>query len=103
MKVRYSVVPGAAQQRGERLLKAEGVDREYRGRVFVDLRGLRGVRESRGLSQRELARRSGVSYVNISRIEHQGQPATVDTAVKLARALETHLTELVIPQEERIE
>jgi len=101
MKVCYSVVPEAARLRGERLLKTESAEREYRGRVFVDLHGLRGVREARGWSQRELSRRSSVSYVNISRIEHQHQPVMVDTAVKLARALETHLTELVIPQEER--
>lgn len=58
------------------------------------LPGLRGVRERAFLTVRGLAEKSGVSYPNISRIEH-GQPATPKTAQKLADALGVGVEELV--------
>lgn len=76
---------------------------EYRGRVFVDLPGLRRVRKSQGLSLRKLAEEAGMSYVHISRLERGEHHATIDTAKKLAKALRTHLNELIVEQEERKE
>ncbi len=50
------------------------------------LPGLRREREAKGLSQRQLALLSGVTTVNISRLEN-GQPATEPTTKKLSKAL----------------
>jgi transcriptional regulator with XRE-family HTH domain len=50
------------------------------------LHGLKKVRKDRKLSQRQLALLSGVTQVNLSRLEN-GQPATLPTTKKLARAL----------------
>ncbi len=58
------------------------------------LPGLRRAREARGFSQRQLDGLSGVSYVNISRVEG-GQRATLKTARKLAKALSVPVEELV--------
>jgi transcriptional regulator with XRE-family HTH domain len=58
------------------------------------LPGLRRAREARGFSQRRLGGVSGVSNVNISRIEG-GQPAMIKTAKKLARALSVPVEELI--------
>lgn len=55
--------------------------------------GLRAARKRAGLSQRALDEKSGVSYVNISRIEN-GQPANPETVGKLAWALGTDPIEL---------
>jgi len=57
------------------------------------LPGLKGARKRSALTQRALEVRSGISYVNISRIEN-GQPATPETAQKLAWALGTDAEEL---------
>jgi transcriptional regulator with XRE-family HTH domain len=50
------------------------------------LHALKKVRTERGLSQQQLALLSGTTQVNISRLEG-GQPATLPTTKKLARAL----------------
>jgi transcriptional regulator with XRE-family HTH domain len=48
---------------------------------------LRLWREQRGYSVRELARRAGVGYVSIVRIENEHMSPTVAMLEKLARAL----------------
>ncbi|MFC2061026.1 helix-turn-helix domain-containing protein, partial [Elusimicrobiota bacterium] len=46
------------------------------------------IRREKGLTQRELAEKSGVSYDSIIKIERGGVPnPTIDTAVKLSKAL----------------
>jgi len=55
------------------------------------------------LSLRKLAEEAGMSYVHISRLERGEHHATIDTAKKLAKALRTHLNELIVEQEERKE
>jgi predicted transcriptional regulator len=60
------------------------------------LSNLRPIRESRMLSQVELAQRAGVMQATISRIE-TGQAARFDTARKLARALRVKPAALVSP------
>jgi transcriptional regulator with XRE-family HTH domain len=56
--------------------------------------GLRPARKRASVSQRDLGKQSGVSYVNISRIEN-GQAAMPDTIDKLARALDVEADELL--------
>ena len=48
---------------------------------------LRGARYREGMSQKELARRSGVSQENISRMERGRRPIGDKVAKKLAKAL----------------
>ena len=55
---------------------------------------LREKREERGYSVRELARRAGVGYVTVVRIENGHASPTVDMLEKLAKALKIHITEL---------
>ena len=54
---------------------------------------LRHHREKRGYSVRELARRAGVGYVTIVRIENGHMSPTVDMLEKLAKALRVHITD----------
>src|SRR5215211_940070 len=51
---------------------------------------LKELREDRGLSQRALAKRSGVAHDTISQIEQGKRLARASTAQKLADALGTH-------------
>jgi len=48
---------------------------------------LRGARYREGISQKELARRCGISQENISRMENGKRPIGVRVAKKLARVL----------------
>lgn len=51
---------------------------------------LRELRQKRGLSQRDLAAKSGVSYVNIAKFETGARSirsASLDTALRLCDAL----------------
>lgn len=48
---------------------------------------LRHWREQRGYSVRELAKRAGVGFVTVSRIENGHMSPTVDMLEKLAKAL----------------
>jgi transcriptional regulator with XRE-family HTH domain len=54
--------------------------------VQIDGAKLRAWREARGLSQRELARRAGVTYVTVSRVEN-GHPTSFGTIADLAEGL----------------
>lgn len=55
---------------------------------------LREHRENQGLSQQELADRSGISVATISRIESKERPVNPPTARKLANALGLHPKDL---------
>ena len=48
-------------------------------------------RERRGYTLRALGERAGVSYVTVARIESGDMSPTVETLVKLARALDIDL------------
>jgi len=65
-----------------------------RRRVVREVPGLRAARKRANLSQRDLEKLSGVSYVNVSRIEN-GQHAMPDTIDKLAKALDVEADELL--------
>ena len=56
---------------------------------------LRGARYREGLSQKELARRSGVSQENISRMENGHRPVGDKVAKKLAKILRVDPTLLI--------
>lgn len=56
---------------------------------------LRGARFREGLSQKELAKRCGISQENISKMENGQRPIGVKVAKKLAKALKIN-TELLI-------
>src|SRR5215208_5446119 len=63
--------------------------------MLVKLEGLQRVREARVLSQRMLAKRAGVSFQTVFRIEHGLTEARPSTAHKLAQALRVDLDELM--------
>lgn len=56
---------------------------------------LRELRAAAGLSQRELAKRSGTSSAAISNFEAGNNAPTLGTLVRLAEALGCNVTELV--------
>lgn len=60
--------------------------KQVKGRTLVTLPGLRKAREKRGWSQEKLHEESGVSRINVARIE-AGQYVTLQTLGKLAVAL----------------
>ena len=53
------------------------------------------IRQSRGLSQRELAEKAGISREYVWRLEQAKQDPTLGTLEKIARALRVKLTELL--------
>ena len=55
---------------------------------------LRQWRERRGYSVRELAKRAGVGFVTVSRIENGHLSPTVNMLEKLARALRVHISQM---------
>lgn len=63
--------------------------------------GLRESRKQRGITQEELAQRSGVNRKTIGRIERGRGKPTVRTLEKLARALDVSLREL-LPDADRV-
>jgi transcriptional regulator with XRE-family HTH domain len=67
-------------------------------RAAREVPGLLAARRRASLSLRDLEKRSGVSFVNISRIEN-GQAAMPDTIDKLAGALGVEVEELLGPPE----
>lgn len=62
----------------------------------IALPHLRAWRNRKGLSQRELAEKSGVQYSQISRIETQGQHVMPTTIRRLAAALDITREELIV-------
>ena len=64
-------------------------------KLNTDMLRVREWRERRGLTQQQLAKMSGVHYVNLSRLEAgQGDPQ-LSTLLKLCRALRINLGQLV--------
>ena len=62
---------------------------------------LRHWREQRGYSVRELAKRAGVGFVTISRIENGHASPTVEMLEKLARALAINVRDFFPPERGR--
>ncbi len=55
---------------------------------------IRNVRQRRGLSQGDLEKRSGLMRCYISRVENGHTVPSLETLMRIARALETDLAEL---------
>lgn len=64
---------------------------ERAGRAFVLAAQLRELRESRGLSQAELARRIGSTQPAVARLEAGGVAPTIDTLERIGDALDLEL------------
>ena len=60
----------------------------------ADMKYLRSLREEAGLSQEELARRSGVSQTTIARAERAGGPFLPKTHVAIAQVLKVSVEDL---------
>ena len=72
--------------------------RAARARVTVSVgESVRIIRELQGLSQNELAQRTGISQATISAIENDRVKLGVERAKALARALMCHPGVLVFP------
>lgn len=72
--------------------------RPARKRVAVSVgESVRIIRELQGLSQNELAHRTGISQATISAIENDRLRLGVERAKMLARALQCHPGVLVFP------
>jgi transcriptional regulator with XRE-family HTH domain len=72
--------------------------RPARKRVAVSVgESVRIIRELQGLSQNELAHRTGISQATISAIENDRVRLGVERAKTLARALKCHPGVLVFP------
>ena len=61
---------------------------------------LKIVRHRKGISIRDLSRKSGVSGAQISYIERGRKRPTIDTLYKLARALNVPITELYLCEDD---
>lgn len=61
---------------------------------------IKNLRELRNLTQEELAERAGLSYKYIGEIERGSGNPTIEILGKLAKALETPLTQLITEKEE---
>ena len=57
---------------------------------------MRGLRESRGITQVELARALGIPQSNVSEMERGVRGLTVHQAVKLAKALKVSTDEILL-------
>ncbi len=64
----------------------------------TDMRAIRRFRQQRGLSIRKLARKSGLHWTTIWKIEKAGRFPSLVTLNKLAKALKVPLTDLLIGQ-----
>jgi len=53
------------------------------------------LRQSRGLSQEALARKTGLNRVTLARLERAMHPPNLDTLERIARALRVGLADLV--------
>lgn len=58
---------------------------------------LRQVRESRGLSQRELGAKAGTSQAAISKLESQGANPRISTLVRVVEAMGYTLQVVILP------
>jgi transcriptional regulator with XRE-family HTH domain len=76
--------------------------REYRGKVFFTLPGLKRERETQRISQERLAAITGVSQGIILRIEH-GERTTPETFSKLVRALDVEPDALIYGDDSSVE
>ena len=60
-------------------------------RGMIDPQKFKGIRESKGMTTRGLAREAGVSTETINAIEHARRQPTVRTLAKVAKALKVEV------------
>ncbi len=70
------------------------------GKIFGEV--LKEVRRERGLTQEQLAERSGCHRAHVSWIERQRRSPTVDMIFQLARGLDVTPSELILRVERKI-
>jgi len=59
------------------------------------MKNLAEIREIRGMSQSALARKTGLTVTTIWRLEREYTNARIDTALKLAKALDVNIAALI--------
>lgn len=64
----------------------------------MDMRNIRRIRQEQGLSLRRLARKAGLHWTTIWKIEKAGRLPSLVTLNKLAKALKVSLTDLLTGQ-----
>lgn len=70
------------------------------GIVLAFAERLRGTRQARGMTQRELADKAEVTFSYVSRLEAGGAAPGIDLVERLAQALGVHVTDLLpVPTE----
>lgn len=79
--------------------KALGNDGEYKKMLEIKI-NLREIRKQKGLTQKELARLSGVSVAYISMLELQKRSPTIFILVNLAKVLNVKVGDLVAVTED---
>lgn len=57
---------------------------------------LRALRDTRGLSQRDLAKKAGIYHTQVAMIESATRPPTLRTLVKIADGLGVNVAELFV-------
>lgn len=64
---------------------------EYQLNMSVLGKMIKSVRQERGLTQEELGKRVGVQKAQISKLENSANSATIDTIVKVFKALKAEI------------
>jgi transcriptional regulator with XRE-family HTH domain len=64
----------------------------------MDMRNIRRIRQEQGRSLRRLARKAGLHWTTIWKIEKAGRLPSLVTLNKLAKALKVSLTDLLTGQ-----
>lgn len=74
------------------LKESEQTEIQARKKYYDALYKLREKREEKGITQEELAERSGISRITINRIEKGIQNVTLDKLIKIAHVLDVKFT-----------
>jgi len=74
---------------------------EYEHELRMDILGrmIKAARQGRKLTQEELGRLVGVQKAQISKLESSSNSATIDTIIKVSRALEAEISFNVKPED----
>jgi len=87
MKNKHKLIPWE-QVQNELFTKEEQRESELRVKMKIALRKLRETREKLGLTQSDLAAKSGLTRTTISKVESGYQNATLEKIMQVAAALD---------------